>query len=73
MTLLKVARAAAIDSLAMPCAGGECRGGRGVERVVLAGELHFEFGPRRAGAKNLPVHSAVFVAQIADAASWRLR
>ncbi len=48
-------------------AGGERGGGGGVERVVLAGEVHLELGPRGAIVKDLPSRAAVFVAQIADA------
>ena len=47
--------------------GSECCGSRGVEGVVLAGELHFKIGPRNAGALNCPVHAAGFVAEIANA------
>ena len=46
---------------------GKGRGGGGVEGVVFAREVHFEFGPCGAGAKDLPVHPAVLIAKIADA------
>ena len=48
-------------------AGGEGRGGRGVEDVVLAGEVHRELGPVDAAAIDLPLRLPVHVTQIADA------
>ena len=50
----------------MPGCGSEGGGGGGVEGVVLAGEVHFEFRPWRAGAENFPVHAAGLIAEIAD-------
>ena len=50
-------------------AGGrsEDGGSSSVEGVVFAGEVHFEIGPRDAGAQNFPMHAAGFVAEIANA------
>ncbi len=67
LTLLKVARAVGDGFCRDALAGGEGRGGGGVQGVVLAGEVHGEFGPRDAVAIHFPARLAVFVTQIADA------
>ena len=46
--------------------GGECRCGCCVQRVVLAGQLHFKLGPKRAVVPDFPLRRAVDVAQVAD-------
>ena len=69
LTLLKVARAVDDGFFGDALAGGKRGGGGGVERVVFAGEMHLEFGPERAVVPHFPAREAVFVAQIADAAS----
>ena len=47
-------------------ARGEGCGRRGVERVVLAGEIHFDPGPQRAFAPDLPAHGFRILAKVPE-------
>ncbi len=50
-------------------AGSKGGGGGGVERVVLAGELHFEFSPERAVVPDLPARAVLLRGADCGAAS----